>query len=51
MSITTLVSILISFNALSMDDVNQAPNVEKTILIANSQAPALTADTCSRARK
>ena len=45
MSITTLVSILISFNALSMDDAKQAPNAEKTILIANSQAPALTADT------
>jgi len=45
MSIATFVSILISFNALHMDDAKQAPKVEKTILIANSQAPALTADT------
>lgn len=29
MSIATLVSILISFNALSMDDAKQAPKVEK----------------------
>lgn len=44
MSIATFISFLSSFTMLAADDVKQPPTTN-TVLIANSQAPALTAET------